>query len=396
MLSGVWMLTVLYLLCDGVHTDKQADDAAPMRDNASNGGQNSPIKNGQFPNTNPRLNFEELLSPSNVSRVFDLIHQDIWEHSSEVPNQHNIYWGTRYIDSTDSKLLHSVMESLDNISSSWNNLKLQQQSIESQNDKRNNGASLWVGDKMFTAGLADGVMDAVIFETFFKHSNEHCFQGVSAEFGAQNGMFSSNTWFFTHYLGWHSVLIEASPTCFGLVTEWMEEPFYHKYDDERLQVFHGGVCDSTQDLTDTRAVVGEDNKGHVFRCSTKIQKYRNWTPQQSVPCLSLEDWIDKAGHDHVDYVSMDCEGCEPGPLRSIEWRKLNTGVVVVEWNGLQDPQWFLNHMKDQGFFGVPMPDGVNRTYTQNMVFYSPQYFQQKYDEDGIQLTSIKDYLEGEL
>lgn len=311
-----------------------------------------------------------------VLKVFEKVTLDIEKFGVPTDDNYVRGWGTLNLNSTEPLLMQSAHK-MSGMASKEETAALSKGWLDTPDHK---AGSLIVADKLFTS---PDFMDAMIFETFFRHSFENEFKAVSVEFGAHNGMYASNTWFFTHFLEWKSVLIEVSPSCFGLIQEWKDNAHYHKYGDDRLQVFHGGVC------SEHTVFANFSENPASFKCPTSSERFNDWRGRD-IPCHPLSHYLAESRHPQIDYLSMDCEGCEFEVLQTIDWEALNVGVAVIEcvyWSE-ENKRSAMAMMKSRGYLSV-FVDAKQH----DIVFYAPSYFQQKYDEEDIQLTGVKDYLQ---
>lgn len=124
------------------------------------------------------------------------------------------------------------------------------------------------------------------YELFFSWPRPKT-KGVFVEFGAEDGVKVSNTLFFEKYLGWTGLLIEPSTSCCEKLRRYRS-----------AAVSEHGVC--TDD-----SVFKE-----VFSCNGQAQK----TP---ATCRELGPLLAQHDITHVNFLSIDCEGCELVALKTL-------------------------------------------------------------------------------
>jgi FkbM family methyltransferase len=163
--------------------------------------------------------------------------------------------------------------------------------------------------------------DALVREEFFPGRSD----GVFVDVGAGDGVVDSNTLHFEEE-GWSGLLVEADPATF-----------------ERLKAARRCPAEN---------VACADHRGNLpFR----VMPVQGWSGlsgflrdleaeelerlQESgeaytimVPCLPLQDLLDRHGLPEVDFLSLDVEGAELSVLQSVDWSRTVIRVITVESN----------------------------------------------------------------
>lgn len=186
--------------------------------------------------------------------------------------------------------------------------------------------------------------DQLFNERFLKNKRN----GFFLDIGAHDGQTGSNTYFFEKELGWQGICFEPLPHLFKQLKECRDcicinacvgstegrVPFLHLNSvDEQLS----GMC-STYDKRQLDVVM---NDLSVYGGDCKIMQ---------LPCVRLNDVLDRYGITHVDYFSLDTEGSELEILKSIDFSKVKIDMMSVE-NNFHEP-FIREFLESKGFFFV--------------------------------------------
>ena len=162
----------------------------------------------------------------------------------------------------------------------------------------------------------------VLIRDFFKNKEK----GVLIDVGAADGIRYSNSRHFITELGWRGTLVEPHPNYFeslrslyadskditllqcAVGAEAGKAPFYLFGRDEHAQV----------------STLSSDFKDRVI--SVHGNKYE--AEPLIVDVLTLEDILSKT--EHVDFLSIDCEGIDMLVLQSNDWQLYRPKLVCVE------------------------------------------------------------------
>jgi FkbM family methyltransferase len=150
--------------------------------------------------------------------------------------------------------------------------------------------------------------DAVIYKRFFK--DEHFMgNGFFLEMGGLDGWKFSNTFNFEHCLGWNGMLIEAQP------------------DNYRKMIQHR-PC--TQNVWSAACPTGV---GHIYM--TRKEGVSSASSEMvglgdMVPCRPLSAIFEEHHVTWIDFFSLDVEGHEGNVLETIDFSKVQIGVLIAE------------------------------------------------------------------
>lgn len=191
--------------------------------------------------------------------------------------------------------------------------------------------------------------------------------GTFVELGALDGVRFSNTKFFEDSLGWSGLLIEASPGSFAALQQNRPNP--------KNSILAEGVCPDGQGtmpfLVDgDPAVSGNPD---TMSDSFQAQWHHGDQLQIDVPCRSLNtqlnEFLLRAGADHIDFFSLDVEGGELAVLQTFTF-DVPVNSWVIEMDG-HDPA------KDEGVRQLLTERGYVRSHItyfsdRNEVWVMPQ------------------------
>ncbi|KAI8462754.1 MAG: hypothetical protein J3K34DRAFT_446772 [Monoraphidium minutum] len=177
-------------------------------------------------------------------------------------------------------------------------------------------------DKTVLASLSKS-QDKEDLDAWQKYFNALC-HGTYLELGALDGVKFSNTYMYAHGLNWSGVLIEANPKSFQKLE--VNRPKDIK--------FHAAVCRKTSVVhyanSRQAAVAGIwEFMPPSFR-SAWYPGVASTEGMAEVPCVPLQQLINKAGINFFDFFSLDVEGGELEVLYSIDFSSTAFGVIVIE------------------------------------------------------------------
>eukprot|EP00276_Gloeochaete_wittrockiana_P009724 CAMPEP_0184648648 /NCGR_PEP_ID=MMETSP0308-20130426/5814_1 /TAXON_ID=38269 /ORGANISM="Gloeochaete witrockiana, Strain SAG 46.84" /LENGTH=287 /DNA_ID=CAMNT_0027080655 /DNA_START=583 /DNA_END=1443 /DNA_ORIENTATION=- len=167
--------------------------------------------------------------------------------------------------------------------------------------------------------------DEYVYELLFRNNHPSNRKGLVVEIGALDGVTFSNSLFFQEFLGWDAVLIEPQEQQFKNLVK----------NRPNARAVHAAVCEQERDLTfwtapDIPAVSGalelmtDRHKADFFADGKRRIEHR-------VKCLPLHSILGD-NITHIDFLSVDCEGCELEALRSMRW-SIPVSAILVEVDG---------------------------------------------------------------
>lgn len=151
--------------------------------------------------------------------------------------------------------------------------------------------------------------------------------GVFVEFGAIDGLLTSNTLFFERERHWSGLLIEANPRSFcGLIES-------HRPRSTKLLGAVGaeyGIAEFTEvcGVTGWSGLVDGMDPRHVNRIITHGGPTRGyWLPTLPLAAILAHFYMR-----HIDYMSVDVEGAELVALSPVNFDHFRVDVLDVENN----------------------------------------------------------------
>ena len=209
--------------------------------------------------------------------------------------------------------------------------------------------------------------DVHLYDMLFKDDKE---PGVFLEIGALDGELFSNTYFYEHALGWKGILVEANP---ANAAKLRTAP------RPRSAIFTLAVCGIDEGFQHPGNLTFSKAGGAVATAVDHAAPgfLDNWkdtlgAERVSVPCVPLQLLIDATGLWDIDLFSLDVEGGEKFVLDTVDLRKTNIRVIMIEqdgWNKEKD-QWVRDHLVSHGF------QKVETTFVNphgNEIFVNPRF-----------------------
>mmetsp|Transcript_38372 Transcript_38372/g.62188 ORF Transcript_38372/g.62188 Transcript_38372/m.62188 type:complete len:387 (-) Transcript_38372:174-1334(-) len=141
------------------------------------------------------------------------------------------------------------------------------------------------------------------------------------EVGAGDGLRASISVYFESVLGWRAICIEPSSQYQRLVEN-----------RPNAKNVHGAVCAERRMVSFSEHVI-EPLLSHV---STSAVPSDQFAAQYAVMCEPLSNYI--SGVRHVDFLSLDCEGCELDAVQSLVTANITVSHAAVETYGKSDDE----------------------------------------------------------
>ena len=150
---------------------------------------------------------------------------------------------------------------------------------------------------------------------------------VYADFGSNNAVFTSNTFFLDQCLGASGVCVEANPRL---------KDAYHWRSCSLVNTCLSDAAHQVefafQDGVSTRSGILKDNKSykHSKRKPALVVNMTCTTGAQVLAASSLT---------HIDYLDLDAEGHELAILKGIDWEAVTIDIILCEANDQQVPSF---------------------------------------------------------
>lgn len=181
--------------------------------------------------------------------------------------------------------------------------------------------------------------DQVVYELLGRPEN-----GIFVDIGANDGVSFSNSLFFEEK-NWTGLCIEPHPTAFKALEG-----------ARSCQCLNACVLDSDTKV-DFLVVEGPAHMlsgiasfmdaHHLNRINLGIQESGGYQETIQIDALSPETFLDRYSIGHIDYLSIDTEGCELEILKHFDFSKIDVKIIGVE-NGSRTPELF-NYLNQIGY-----------------------------------------------
>lgn len=173
--------------------------------------------------------------------------------------------------------------------------------------------------------------NAVAPYIFNKLLGRKCSPGVFVEFGCADGISNSQTYPFERHLGWHGLCIEPNVNNYRMAVSRRAltenalitgTPGMFTYAEGHI----GGPCEQASGIIEFYSPAYMDI---LKKCDSTNPPS---VTRRTVPGVTLESLLLKHGFDSVDWISVDCEGCEGSFISSFNFTAYNVQIVSYEPN----------------------------------------------------------------
>lgn len=153
--------------------------------------------------------------------------------------------------------------------------------------------------------------------------------GYFLDFGALDGVFTSNTYYLERHLDWSGIVVEANPTAYP------------------------AVCKSRTSITVNAALWGQSrnriemvdahglSSAVQYRYSDSSSKTRNEIATRvfTIDTITPTDLLDRhQAPEMIHYMSLDVEGAEIDVLKAFDLARFKPALITVEHGELPDRQ----------------------------------------------------------
>lgn len=186
--------------------------------------------------------------------------------------------------------------------------------------------------------------DQFLFHKYFKGL---C-GGTYVELGGLDGVRFSNSHLFHHGLDWKGVLIEPNPQSFSFL----------QGNRPKDDTFNYAVCSHSSEVTFVDSGEGAVTGILEFMAPSFV---RHWHPENAqrtrIRCEPLSNILDQSAHlrtethNMIDFLSLDVEGAEFEVLKTIDFDKVEFGIIFYEaddHNPLKN-QAMITFLEERGY-----------------------------------------------
>lgn len=152
--------------------------------------------------------------------------------------------------------------------------------------------------------------------------------GVFVEFGANDGITNSNTYYLEKELEWNGICIEPIP-----------HSFKNLENNRNCIKLNVGISDKecienfTVISTYKYQLSGITEEYNEIRYNNIINQAKNLNKSienMKIPCVTLNSILEKHNIFHIDYLSIDTEGNEFKIIKTIDFKRYDIELLSVE------------------------------------------------------------------
>ena len=149
--------------------------------------------------------------------------------------------------------------------------------------------------------------------------------GILVDVGASDGVKYSNSRYLITHLGWKALLVEPHPVSFSS----LEEIYKH---NENI-ILKNLACFDSETTVDFYMYDQGDNACLSTISKSFKQRVINaygdkFAEPIKVESVTLETLL--SNYEHVDFLSVDCEGADMQVLKSNNWEKHRPSLICIE------------------------------------------------------------------
>jgi FkbM family methyltransferase len=170
--------------------------------------------------------------------------------------------------------------------------------------------------------------------------------GIYIELGANDGLFSSNTYHLQKQLNWKGILIEPALDLYfkckrnrgncNLVLNYACVPFSYK--EKFVTMIYSGAMTTTDDLQNEIENPGNHAKSGGKFIPNYDKLIRFATEGKTLNKILIEANV----KDEIDFLSLDVEGVEIEVLKGIDFKKYSFKYMLIESRDIEKLNLFLS------------------------------------------------------
>lgn len=189
---------------------------------------------------------------------------------------------------------------------------------------------------------------------------------IFVEFGAHDGTTNSNTFRLEKEFGWDGLLIEPIPSAF----ENLEKVRTCRCLNACISGAPGTVhfMEVTGQACQLSGIFSDFPKRHIKRIDEAISLQGGKKIMHEIRALTLEQALNDARYERVDFLSIDTEGSEFDILKEFPFHKFKIKIIAVE--NTYHGDYLIDLMESKGFTLVEVL-GCDEIYVSNRCLSSP-------------------------
>lgn len=187
--------------------------------------------------------------------------------------------------------------------------------------------------------------EEIIVREYFHDMRDGSFLDV----GCWHAIQASNTYYLEKWLGWSGVAVDALPE---LAPEWRKIR-------KRSMFFNYLVTDKAETKADFyRAAFSDISSSTRPTTGPGGNPVASW--KISVPSITLNELLARAGVTRIDFMSMDIEGAEAQALAGLDLKRFKVGLACVEAK-VSNRKAISDYFKRNGYRRLTQYEPLDRT-----------------------------------
>jgi len=171
--------------------------------------------------------------------------------------------------------------------------------------------------------------DAFVLSYFNNKRN-----GVFIDIGANDGISLSNTYYLEKELGWTGICFEPIPSIFTKLDKTRNCIKINAGVAEKESSFKFTFVDGPSNMLS--GITEYHDPRHRERIEREVKTLGGKIVETEIPCVVLNEVLEKNNIFDIDYLSIDTEGNEFAIVKSIDFDKFNIKIITIE-NNFNDP-----------------------------------------------------------
>lgn len=175
---------------------------------------------------------------------------------------------------------------------------------------------------------SEGGQDRWLYLNHFRHLTRPI---IYADFGANDPIFTSNTFFFDHCLRAEGICVEANPQ------------FTDRYKRHRsCKLINTCLSNKAEEVSFIFQMKDFSTRSGVLRTNKSYKNGLNKdTKEVGMTCTTGQTLFEENGMKHVDWLDLDAEGHELYVLQGIDFTATEIDIITVEANDASVHQFLI-------------------------------------------------------
>lgn len=176
------------------------------------------------------------------------------------------------------------------------------------------------------------------------------------DIGSYDGKSINNTYVFEKYYDWTGICIEANPSIYSELKKNRNCIIVNKALSDKVETRKYVKITGYGKMTGT--FLDDMKPGHKKLMDMNLKNHPESVKEIiEVECVPLMDILDEHKLYDFDFMSIDIEGGEETILKSVDWNKVNIGIILYENN--YHGNKIEKYMNDFGYYQHPQKLGAD-------------------------------------